>query len=139
MCTPKCHSRIVPAESEPDGAVLQRRLSYHCRIILWSSMLLYAGPMALRQTEQRLVMTLRSTALMVIANLPGMVVSLVPLFLCRLARRGSSRATRCPTAHPDPGLHLSHPRLPVLSHHRRTGSCLGRRGDTWQARAHPDL
>ncbi len=49
--------------------------------ILWIGMLLYAVPVALRQTEPRLGMTLRNTALMVIANLPGMVVSLVLLFL----------------------------------------------------------
>jgi uncharacterized membrane protein YesL len=50
-------------------------------ILLWFGVMLFAMPLALRQTDRRLRTTLRNTVIVVLANLPGVVVSLVLLFV----------------------------------------------------------
>lgn len=50
-------------------------------MFLWLGMALYAFPLALRQQEQRLGLTLRNARVMVLANVPGVFVSLVLLAL----------------------------------------------------------
>jgi uncharacterized membrane protein YesL len=50
-------------------------------ILLWFGVMLFAMPLALRQTDRRLRTTLRNAAVVVLANLPGVVVSLVLLFI----------------------------------------------------------
>jgi len=49
--------------------------------IVWTGMGLFAFPLAVRQHEQRLRITLRNAVVMVLANAPGVLVSLVLLFL----------------------------------------------------------
>jgi uncharacterized membrane protein YesL len=53
-------------------------------ILVWLAMMLYAIPMALRQTEPSLRITLRNTAILTLANLPGAAVSVVLLFVTSL-------------------------------------------------------
>jgi uncharacterized membrane protein YesL len=50
-------------------------------IMLWFGVMLFAMPLALRQTDRRLRTTLRNAVVVVLANLPGVVVSLVLLFI----------------------------------------------------------
>lgn len=54
-------------------------------LFVWLGIMLYAFPMALRQEEQRLRLTLRNTAIMVLAHVPGVLLSmLLLLILCVL-------------------------------------------------------
>lgn len=53
-------------------------------ILVWLGMLLFAIPLALRQTDLRLRTTLRNAAVIVIANLPGVIVSMILLLLSSL-------------------------------------------------------
>lgn len=46
-------------------------------LILWAGVALYAFPMALRQQQQRVRTTLRNTTLLVLANTPGVLISLI--------------------------------------------------------------
>jgi uncharacterized membrane protein YesL len=50
-------------------------------LIIWVGVALYAFPLALRQEDQLVWRTLRNAAVMALANLPGMVVSMVLLIL----------------------------------------------------------
>ncbi len=50
-------------------------------MLIWSGMLLFAMPIALRQTDLRLRTTMRNTAIIVLANLPGVIVSMILLLL----------------------------------------------------------
>ncbi len=50
-------------------------------LVIWSSIALYAFPLALRQQEQRLGTTLRNAFVMTMANAPGALVSLILLLL----------------------------------------------------------
>ncbi len=49
--------------------------------LVWFGIMLYAIPLALRQTDQRVRTTLRNAVILTLANLPGMFVSLVLLLL----------------------------------------------------------
>lgn len=49
--------------------------------IVWTGMALYAFPLAIRQQEQRLRTTLRNAVVMVLANAPGLLISLLLLLL----------------------------------------------------------
>jgi uncharacterized membrane protein YesL len=49
--------------------------------IVWTGIALFAFPLALRQDEQRLGMTLRNAVLMVIGNAPGVMLSYVLLIV----------------------------------------------------------
>jgi uncharacterized membrane protein YesL len=49
--------------------------------LVWLGVMLYAFPIALRQQEQQFRMTLRNTIVMVLANLPGVLLSLLILAL----------------------------------------------------------
>ncbi|HSH78405.1 MAG TPA: DUF624 domain-containing protein [Herpetosiphonaceae bacterium] len=53
-------------------------------VLLWVGVMVFAMPMALRQTEQRLRTTMRNVAVVVLANIPGVLVSLLLLFLSTL-------------------------------------------------------
>lgn len=53
-------------------------------LLLWVGVMLFAIPIALRQTEQRLRTTLRNAIVVVLANVPGVMVSLVLLFFSTL-------------------------------------------------------
>ena len=53
-------------------------------VIIWWGIMLFAMPLALRQSEQSLRITLRNAAVVVLANLPGVIVSQVLLFLSSL-------------------------------------------------------
>ena len=53
-------------------------------VIVWWGVMLYATPLALRQTEQSLRTTFRNAGIIVLANLPGVLVSLVLLFFTSL-------------------------------------------------------
>lgn len=48
-------------------------------VFLWLAIALFAFPLALRQREQRLGITLRNAALLVMANAPGVLVSMLLL------------------------------------------------------------
>jgi uncharacterized membrane protein YesL len=50
-------------------------------LIIWSGVTLFAFPMALRQHDQNLRTTLRNALLMVFANAPGVLISLVLLVI----------------------------------------------------------
>jgi uncharacterized membrane protein YesL len=52
--------------------------------IIWFMIMLVAMPLALRQEEQRLRITLRNAAIIVFANLPGIALSTILLFLTSL-------------------------------------------------------
>lgn len=49
--------------------------------VVWLGIMMYALPIALRQTEQTLRGTLRNAVVVALANLPGLVVSLVLLLM----------------------------------------------------------
>jgi uncharacterized membrane protein YesL len=49
--------------------------------IVWLGIMMYALPMALRQVEQSLRSTLRNAVVVALANLPGLIVSLILLFI----------------------------------------------------------
>ncbi len=48
---------------------------------VWLGIMMYALPMALRQSEQSLRSTVRNTVVIALANLPGLIVSLLLLFV----------------------------------------------------------
>jgi uncharacterized membrane protein YesL len=48
-------------------------------LIIWSGMALFAFPLALRQQEQSVRTTLRNSLIMVLANAPGVLISLILL------------------------------------------------------------
>lgn len=50
-------------------------------LLLWLGIMLYAFPLALRQEDARLRTTLRNAAVMVVANAPGVLVSLMLLLI----------------------------------------------------------
>lgn len=50
-------------------------------MLVWFGMLLFALPIALRQEDLRLRTTMRNTAIIVLANLPGVIVSMILLLL----------------------------------------------------------
>jgi uncharacterized membrane protein YesL len=52
--------------------------------LIWIAMLLFALPLALRQADRRLRTTVRNAAVLVLANLPGVIVSLILLFITSL-------------------------------------------------------
>lgn len=49
--------------------------------LVWLGIMFYALPLALRQTDQRVRITLRNAVVLGLANLPGMIVSLLLLLL----------------------------------------------------------
>jgi len=53
-------------------------------VLLWIGVMLFAIPIALRQTEQRLPITLRNSLVVVLANIPGVLVTLILLFFSSL-------------------------------------------------------
>jgi uncharacterized membrane protein YesL len=50
-------------------------------LIIWSGMALFAFPLALRQEEQSVRTTLRNSLIMVLANAPGVLISLILLIV----------------------------------------------------------
>jgi uncharacterized membrane protein YesL len=50
-------------------------------VVIWLGIMFYAIPLALRQTDQRVRTTLRNAAIIVLANLPGVLVSLILLLI----------------------------------------------------------
>jgi uncharacterized membrane protein YesL len=50
-------------------------------LIIWSGLALFAFPLAVRQDDQRLRTTLRNAMIMVLANAPGVLISLILLLI----------------------------------------------------------
>lgn len=65
-----------------DSAVTQiMAIFFGTMLITWSGVALFGFPLALRQEEQRLWTTLRNGLIMVVANAPGVLISLILLLI----------------------------------------------------------
>lgn len=69
----------------PAAALRAVAIIFLTMLIIWSGIMLFAFPIALRQQEYRLRTTLRNALIMTMANAPGVMVSLVLLTLLVVA------------------------------------------------------